>query len=131
MPGMQWARIRPAEASHLRRGAWYRVVKLTPQEAVLDVNGTLTAFPRPSLEILPTRPTRWTVVPRPPRSARLPITWGSRYGVCPNCRARARHALSQVQRVFRHRLGIPDVLALALITILCPRPFSSPFTKEP
>ncbi|OLC06779.1 MAG: hypothetical protein AUH41_12025 [Gemmatimonadetes bacterium 13_1_40CM_66_11] len=90
MTGMQWARIRPAEASHLRRGAWYRVVKLTPQEAVLDVNGTLTAFPRPSLEILPTRPTRWTVVPRPPRSARLPVTWGARYGVCPNCRERAR-----------------------------------------
>src|SRR2546426_3226874 len=38
--------------------SWYRVVKLTPQEAVLDVNGTLTAFPRPSLEILDRKSTR-------------------------------------------------------------------------
>jgi NADH pyrophosphatase NudC (nudix superfamily) len=29
-------------------------------------------------------------VPRPPRSARLPLTWGARYAVCPNCRERAR-----------------------------------------
>src|SRR3989442_7243233 len=86
----QWARLRPAEAGHLRRGAWYRVERLTPLEAVLDVNGTLTAFPRPSLEILPTRPTRWTVLQRPPRSARLPVTWRPRYGVCPNSRYRSR-----------------------------------------
>jgi len=86
----QWARLRPAEPGKLRRGAWYRVVRLTAAEAVLDVNGTLTVFPRPSLEILPTPPTRWTVVPRPPQSARLPIAWGPRYGVCPNCRTRAR-----------------------------------------
>jgi hypothetical protein len=86
----QWARLRPAEAGHLRRGAWYRVVRLTPAEAVLDVNGTLTSVPRPSLEILPAPPTRWTVVPRPMRAARLPASWGPRYGVCPNCRERAR-----------------------------------------
>ena len=87
---VQWARIRPEEGGHLRRGAWYRVVRLTALEAVLDVNGTPTTFPRPALEILPTRPTRWTVVPRPPRSTRLPAAWGARYGVCPNCRERAR-----------------------------------------
>src|SRR5256885_9206421 len=96
----QWARLRPAEPGQLRRGAWYRVVRLTAAEAVLDVNGTLTAFPRPSLEILPTPPTRWTVVPRPPQSARLPIAWGPRYGVCPNCRTRARLE----QRVSRMQL---------------------------
>jgi hypothetical protein len=87
---VQWARLRPTEAGHLRRGAWYKVVRLTALEAVLDVNGHLTPFPRPSLDIQPTRPTRWTVVPRPPRSPRLPIAWGQRYGVCPNCRERAR-----------------------------------------
>jgi hypothetical protein len=86
----QWARIRSEDAGHLRRGAWYRVVRLTPQDAVLDVNGALTTYPRPSLEILPTPPTRWAVVPRPPRSARLPLTWGARYAVCPGCRERAR-----------------------------------------
>ena len=90
MATVQWARIRPAEEGHLRRGAWYRVVRLTPQEAVLDINGKPTTFPRPSLEILPTPPSRWAVVPRPTRSARLPLTWGARYAVCPACRERAR-----------------------------------------
>lgn len=90
MTGLQWARLRSTEAATLRRGAWYRVVKLTPQEAVLDVNGKPTPFPRPSLEILPERPKQWAVVPRPSRSPRLPTTWGPRYGVCPNCRERAR-----------------------------------------
>lgn len=90
MSAEQWARIRPAETSHLRRGAWYRVVRLSAVEAVLDVAGTLETFPRPSLEILPSPPLRWTVVSRPPRSARLPAAWGSQYAVCPNCRERAR-----------------------------------------
>jgi hypothetical protein len=90
MTTAQWARLLPAQVGHLRRGAWYRVVRLTPMEALLDVNGTLTAVPRPSLEILPAPPTRWTVVPRPARAARLPASWGPRYAVCPNCRERAR-----------------------------------------
>ncbi len=90
MTALQWARLLPAQPGHLRRGAWYRVVRLTAMEAVLDVNGTLTAVPRPSLEILPARPIRWTVVPRPSRAARLPASWGACYGVCPNCRERAR-----------------------------------------
>jgi hypothetical protein len=92
MTTTQWARIRggPPEAAHLRRGAWYRVVKLTAVEVVLDVNGKPTSFPRQSLEILPERPKQWAVVPRPPRSPRMPTTWGERYGVCPNCRERAR-----------------------------------------
>src|SRR2546428_13488585 len=85
----QWARLRPAEAAHLRRGAWYRVLRLTPLEAVLDVNGTQTTFPRPSLEILPTPPTRWTVVPRPARPPRLPPPGGARSPVCPNSPGRA------------------------------------------
>ena len=55
----QWARLRLTEPGRLRRGAWYRVVRLTAAEAVLDVK-------------------------------RLPMSWGARYGVCPNCRARAR-----------------------------------------
>jgi len=93
----QWARIRSSEEARLRRGAWYRIVKLTAVEVVLDVNGKPTPFPRQSLEILPERPKQWAVVPRPARSPRLPNTWGARYGVCPNCRERARledHATS-------------------------------------
>jgi hypothetical protein len=93
----QWARLRPTEAGHIRRGAWYRVVKLTATEAVLDVHGKPTPFPRQSLEIQAERPKQWAIVPRPARSPRLPMTWGARYGVCPNCRERAQldeHATS-------------------------------------
>jgi len=87
----QWARVRPEQTAKLRQGAWYRVVRLTPVEAVLDVNGRPIAVPRPSLQIVPAPPSRWTVVPRPPGAGgRLPLTWGPRYGVCPNCRERAR-----------------------------------------
>jgi hypothetical protein len=86
----QWARVRPDQVAKLRQGAWYRVVRLTPVEAVLDVNGRPIAVPRPSLQIGPAPPTRWTVVPRPPGAGgRLPATWGPRYGVCPSCRERA------------------------------------------
>ena len=97
MAGPQWARLHSAEPSQLRRGAWYRVVKLTPREAVLDVNGKQTPFPRATLEIVAERPQHWAVVSRPARALRLPMTWGARYGVCPNCRERARldeHAAS-------------------------------------
>ena len=97
MTTAQWARIRSSEEARLRRGAWYRIVKLTAVEVVLDVNGKPTSFPRQSLEILPERPKQWAVVPRPARSPRMPTTWGARYGVCPNCRERARledHATS-------------------------------------
>jgi hypothetical protein len=87
----QWARLRPDQTARIRQGAWYRVVRLTPLEAVLDVNGRPTAVARPSLDIVPAPPSRWTVVPRPPNaSGRLPLTWGPRYGVCPGCRERAR-----------------------------------------
>lgn len=86
----QWARIRPSESGHLRRGAWYRVVRLSAAEVVLDVNGKPTPVPRPTVEIMPNPPSRWAVVPRPARSPRLPMTWGPRYVVCPNCRERAR-----------------------------------------
>lgn len=89
MTTAQWARLRAKEAGHIRQGAWYRVVKLTASEVVLDVHGKPTPFPRQSLEIQAERPKQWAVVPRPARSPRLPMTWGARYGVCPNCRERA------------------------------------------
>src|SRR5437773_10030816 len=97
MATAQWARIRPSEEGHLRRGAWYRVVKLSPAELVLDINGKPTPFPRHSLEILPERPKLWAVVPRPSHSPRMPVTWGARYAVCRTGRERARleeHATS-------------------------------------
>ena len=35
LPG-QWARLNADQSCGLRRGAWYRVVRLTPDEAVLS-----------------------------------------------------------------------------------------------
>lgn len=91
MPSVQWARVRPDQGVQLRRGAWYRVVRLTPLEAVLDVNGRPLSVPRPSLQIVPTPPSRWSVVARPPNAGgRVPSSWGPRYAVCPNCRERVR-----------------------------------------
>ncbi len=91
MQATQWARARPDVDTLLRRGAWYRVLRLTPLEAILDVNGRPVAVAKGSLQMLSAQPTRWTVVPRPHNaSARLPTTWGPRYGVCPKCRERSR-----------------------------------------
>lgn len=89
MQATQWARLRSDAEYQLRRGAWYRVLRLTPLEAVLDVNQKQVSVPRAYLQVVPGRPERWSVVPRPRNSVRLPATWGSRYAVCPNCRARA------------------------------------------
>src|SRR5262245_32003757 len=87
----QWARVRPDQVARLRQGAWYRVMRLTPLEAVLDVNGRPVSVPRPSLHIATSAPSRWTVVSRPANAGgRLPLSWGPRYAGCPPRRARAR-----------------------------------------
>ncbi len=85
----QWARVRADTECKLRRGAWYRVIRLSPLEAVVDVNHVPMNVPRSSLQIRPGRPSVWSVVPRPRNSARLPMSWGAKYVVCPNCRERA------------------------------------------
>ena len=61
----------------LRRGAWYLVRSLGPDEAVLEVDNAAVRVPRESLEITETRPNRWTIVPRPRDAAKLPESWGS------------------------------------------------------
>lgn len=66
-------------------------MRLTPLEAILDVNGRPVAVSKASLQIVSAAPSRWTVVPRPQTTGgRMPTSWGARYGVCPNCRERAR-----------------------------------------
>jgi len=89
MPALQWARLQADVDCQLRRGAWYRVVRVAPLEVVVDVNQRGLSVPRPFLEIAPKSPRRWTVVPRPRRAPRLPPSWGARYAVCPSCRNRA------------------------------------------
>ena len=84
-----WARVRARTTSPLRRGAWYRVLQLTPAEAVLEVNGRSLGVPRPFLQVLPIRPRLWSVVARRRGATAPPPSWGPRYGVCPRCAARA------------------------------------------
>src|SRR5690348_5299504 len=86
---VRWARLRRDVRSVLRRGAWYRVVSLGPEEAVLDVDNASVRVAREVLEVTETRPTRWTIVPRPRDAEKLPEAWGEFYAVCPNCAARA------------------------------------------
>jgi len=89
LPG-QWARLNADLSCGLRRGAWYRVVRLTPDEAVLQVQRReQVRVPRHYVETLSNRPRHWTVVPRPRDADAAPAGWHARYGVCPACRARA------------------------------------------
>jgi hypothetical protein len=70
---------------HLRRGAWYEVLRVTHEEAILDVNRRPVRLERSALEIVHNPPQRWSVVDRPRDSVDMPLSWGSRYAVCPRC----------------------------------------------
>lgn len=91
MPAFQWARLQvdAPPPCPLRRGAWYRILKLTSVEAILDVRGKPVPVPRAQLQLTSEPTLRWTVVPAPKNAPRLPASWGPRYAVCPNCRDRA------------------------------------------
>jgi hypothetical protein len=73
----------------LRSGAWYRVIRLTRDQAVLQVTRQHVPVGRRLLQTIFQPPTHWTVVPRPEDAANLPAQWGARYAVCPACQARA------------------------------------------
>ncbi|HKW42355.1 MAG TPA: hypothetical protein VJN39_13985 [Gemmatimonadales bacterium] len=85
----RWARLRRNVRSVLRRGAWYRVLSLGAEEAVLDVDNASVRVLLDDLEVTGTRPSRWTIVPRPRDAEKVPEAWGEFYAVCPNCAARA------------------------------------------
>lgn len=89
MIGGQWARLRAEASVPLRRGAWYRVLRITPSDAVLDVHQRPINVPRPVLHMAPRPPSVWEVVPRPPNAKNLPLSWGARYCVCPKCHQRS------------------------------------------
>ena len=90
MTTVQWARLRIDVNCALRRGAWYKIVKLGAQEATVEVKGKSVPVPRGQLEIVPAPRLSWTVVPAPRNAPRFPRAWGAHYAVCPNCRDRAR-----------------------------------------
>ncbi len=83
-----WARLRSDYGCPLRRGAWYRVLSVSPLEAVVDVDKKPVLLPREYVEIVASRPSRWTVVREVERSPRVPSEMTGRYAVCPSCRER-------------------------------------------
>jgi hypothetical protein len=91
MPDVRpWARVVGDVNVRVRRGAWYEVGRLTPDWAILDVHDRSISVPRTAIEIVITRPQVWSVVTRPYDAVDLPISWGSRYAVCPRCSRRAQ-----------------------------------------
>lgn len=86
---LQWARVRGDVNCHVRRGAWYEVLRLTADEAILNVVERPFSAARSSLQVVPFRPQLWSVVARPSDAVNVPLSWGSRYAVCPGCRHRA------------------------------------------
>lgn len=80
------------------------MLSLTSGEAVLEVNGLRYPVSRAVLQIVPVRPERWSVVPRPRDAVNTPVHWGSRYAVCPACRHR-RPLLAQPAELECPRCG--------------------------
>jgi hypothetical protein len=89
MPPILFARLQADVHLRIRRGAWYRVLKLSDLEAIIEVNRKPVAVPKAFLEIQQRPPLRWSVVPRPEGARRVPAELGPQYGVCPYCRTRA------------------------------------------
>ena len=65
------------------------MLRLTPEEVVIAVGQRSVSIPRASVQIVPARPHSWSVVPRPSDAVNLPLSWGSKYAVCPSCGERA------------------------------------------
>jgi hypothetical protein len=54
----------------------------------VDVNQRPCPVPRYILEVVSTPPKRWTIVPAPARSGKVPRGLTPQYAVCPSCRER-------------------------------------------
>jgi len=54
--GSQWARLRSDASVPLRRGAWYRVLRVTASDAILEVNQRVINVPRSALQMTPRAP---------------------------------------------------------------------------
>jgi len=89
MPELSWARVKTDLHLGLRRGAWYRVIRETGSQVILDVDHQPATILREYLEFASVRPDRWTIVERPSDVAGAAAGWGQSYGVCPLCTHRA------------------------------------------
>ena len=85
-----YARLREDVNIRLRRGAWYRVLKLEDLKAILEVGGRPVKVATALLEIVKRPPPRWTVVtPTGAGVKKAPPSMAQRYAVCPSCGDRA------------------------------------------
>jgi len=89
MPELSWARVKTDLHLGLRRGAWYRVIRETGSQVILDVDHRPATILQEYLEFASVRPDRWTIVERPSDVAGAAAGWGQSYGVCPLCTHRA------------------------------------------
>lgn len=106
----RWAQVKGDINCRVRRGAWYKVVQLTMEVAVLDAGERAVSVPRELLHIALVRPRHWSVVRRPYDAVDVPRAWGSRYGVCPACQHRM--PLDYDQREARcERCGMTGAIA--------------------
>jgi hypothetical protein len=75
---------------HIRRGAWYRVLKLEELPATLEVNRHPVPVAKALLEFAKRPPAQWTVVQqRASWVAAPPAGFSGVYAVCPSCTERA------------------------------------------
>lgn len=89
MTEQTWARVKRDAIGGLRRGAWYRVVRLTSRDAVVAVESQHLRLPRGALQFASVRPHTWTLVTCPADARNTPVLPGELYAVCPSCGARA------------------------------------------
>lgn len=86
----QYARLCENVNLHIRRGAWYRVLKVADLHATLEVNKKPVAVATALLEFVKRPPAKWTVVQqRASWIAQPPTGFTGEYAVCPSCTERA------------------------------------------
>jgi hypothetical protein len=86
-----WARLRVDVNCGLRRGAWYRVVRVTRDKVFVDVARERVRVARRLVQTVFEAPTRWSVVPLSRHAANVPAEWG-RATRCAPCVTRARRS---------------------------------------
>src|SRR5438874_6351263 len=90
MPELSWARVKTDLHLGLRRGAWYRVIRETGSQVILDVDHQPATILREYLEFASVRPDRWTIVERPSDVAGAAAGWASHTASAPIARIARR-----------------------------------------
>ena len=67
-----WARVVGDVNVRVRRGAWYEVIRLTQEAALLEVNRQTLNVPRSAVQVQTVRPREWSIVARPHDAVDIP-----------------------------------------------------------